>query len=142
MQVALHDYRGTRCTLKGTPSVTLLGAAGTPLATHEGTYLPTAFDGQADVDRLVLLNSSTTGGITGRASGWASFTFAYNGPGPLDEPTTACPTTSAIAVGLPSASGTVVVRAALRVFGPESATSVVCGSISVGSLYAGLGPQT
>lgn len=141
VQFALHDYRGTQCTVKGTPTVTLLGTGGAPLVTHEGRFSATTFAGRAEVARLVLLNSNTTGNVTGRASGWASFTLAHVSGGAIAEPQTACPTTSAIAVGLPGASGTVVVPipGALRDFG--SHYGAPCGSFKVGSFYAGLGPQ-
>jgi hypothetical protein len=139
VQVALHNYRGTLCSLEGTPTVTLLGAGGMPLPSREGSFSTTDFDGQANLDRLVLLNSGATATITVRASGWASFTLAHISGGPITEPQTACPTTSAIAVGLQSASGTVVIPVVLHVFG--SYHGAPCGSFIVGSFYAGLGPQ-
>ncbi len=133
VQVALHGYGRTGvCSLKGTPTVVLLGTGDAPLPSSETDLPKTEFTGRGNTARLVLLSATTAD-----SSSWASFTLVHTGPMTL--PRTRCPATSAIAVGLPGASGTVVVPAVLRVYGsyPEGA----CGAFGVGSFYAGLGPQ-
>jgi hypothetical protein len=59
----------------------------------------------------------------------------FNSPGPFDEPQTTCPATSAVSVALSGMSGSVVIPVVIRPAGPARA----CGTIDVGSFYAGLG---
>lgn len=130
LQVALNIYRATSCSLEGTPTVTLLGTGDAPLPTSQVEFPDTAFDGQANVQRPVVLSPGQS-----TSSGWASFMVSFSSPGPYNEPETTCPATSAISVTLSGVSGSVVVPAVLRPAGPAGA----CGTILVGSLYAGLG---
>lgn len=138
VQVALHPYQtGVRCQLQGTPTVTLLGAGGSPLPTSEMNFSTTTWRGQGNVERPVVVVSSPNGNQSPDA--WASFTLTFHEPNEVTRPQTACPATSALAVGLSNDSGTVVIPSVLIVAG--TGKTEPCGSIHVGSFYVGLGPQ-
>lgn len=118
--------------LEGTPTVTLIGAGETPLPT---SAVPV--QGKAKVAQPVAISSTANTSQHQTVGSWASFTLTFHQPSDLLEPQTSCPATAAVAIGLSGQSGTVLVPAALVVAGTRRGAP--CGSIHVGSFYAGLG---
>ena len=132
VQVAIYYVlsQSGSCAVSGRPTVILRNDGGRTLVTHTRAFASPNFLGTIPAQPIVLSG----------ASPWASFYLGYETPAELNHPRLRCPSASSLSVSIAGSAGHVTVLVPVKI-SAASLAPVMCGTVFVSNLYAGMQPQ-